>query len=109
MSTEKTTTSTPVDRVVIRDVDQTYGHGVTVDLQPGMAWALYADDGPGGPCGQSMRTTCPHSVLHVWPNEDAMRAALADGHIGRNKKARVIYGVVDEWTSPGVFQVRIHG
>lgn len=110
MSTEKTPPTAPVDAVVIRDVDQTYGRGVTIDLKPGTAWMLYMDDGPGGPCGQSMRTTCPHGVLHVWPNEDAMRAAMAaSGSVGRNKKAKVMYGVVDEWTSPGVFQVRIHG
>lgn len=90
------------------DLDQTYGQSVLINLKPGMAWALYFDDGPDGPCGQSMRTTCPHSVLHVWPNESDMRIAMQDGHIGRNKKARVMYGVVDEWSSPGVFRVEIH-
>jgi len=97
------------DTVVIRDLDQTHGRGVIINMKPGAAWMLYLDDGPGGPCGQSMRVTCPHGFLHIWPNEDAMRAALpASGSVGRNKKARVMYGVVDEWTSPGVFQVKIH-
>ena len=109
MTEETSVDRAPVDAVVIRDVDQTYGHGVTIDLKPGMAWALYFDDGPSGTCAQSMRVTCPHSVFHVWPNEDAMRDAVSNVHLGRNKTARIFYGVVDEWTSPGVFQVRIHG
>lgn len=97
-----------VQAIVSRDVDRTYGEGVSIELKPGMAWALYADDGPGGPCGQSCRTTCPHSVLAVWPNEDAMRAAMANG-FGRNRKARLMMGVVDDWTSGGNFRVMVYG
>lgn len=80
---------------------------ITVRLKKGMAWALYADDGPSGPCGQSMRTTCSHSVLHVWQTEREMREAMNRG-IGRNKKARIMCGVVGEWTSGGIFGVVIH-
>ena len=91
----------------VSDLDRTYGECVSVELKPGMAWALYSDNGPGGPGGQGGRTTCPHSVLHVWPNEDAMRASCADG-LGRNKKARIMYGVVDEYTANGLFRVVVH-
>ena len=98
----------PVEAIVSRDLDRVYGEGITIELKPGMAWALYSDNGPGGPCGQSCRTTCPHSVLAIWPDEDAMRATLANG-IGRNKKARVMTGVVDEYTSGGVFRVMVYG
>ena len=104
MSTEKTTNAAPVHGIVSRDVDQTYGAGVSIDLKPGMAWALYCDDGPGGPCGQSMRTTCPHSVLMTWPTEAAMREDM-DGKKWRNQKHRIIWGVVDEYTAGGVFRV----
>lgn len=89
---------------VIRDVDLTHGEEIVIKLKPGMAWALYHDKGPGGPCGQSMRVTCPHSVLMTWPNEDAMREALQDMK-WRNKKHELMYGVVDDWTSGGVFRV----
>jgi len=97
-----------VQPIVSRDVDRTYGEGITIELKPGMAWALYTDNGPGGPCGQGSRTTCPHSVLSIWPNEDAMRKTLAEG-IGRNKKGSVMTGVVDEWTSCGLFRVQVYG
>ena len=92
---------------ISRDVDRTYGKGVSIELKPGMAWALYTDTGPGGPCGQSMRITCPHAVLKVWPNEDAMNAALEQG-IGRNKRHTLFRGVVDEYTIGGVFRVAVY-
>lgn len=90
------------------DLDRTYGKEVNLCLKPGMGWILYTDNGPGGPCGQTMRVTCPHSVLHVFPDEDSMRAYAEEG-VGRNRKGRVEYGVVDEWSSAGVFQVVVHG
>lgn len=93
---------------VSEDLDRTYGKSVSIILKPGMAWALYSDNGPGGPCGQSCRTTCPHSVLSIWPNEDVMREALSSGNIGRNKKHTLMTGVVDEWTSGGNFRIIIH-
>ena len=89
------------------DLDRTYGKAVTINLKPGMAWALYSDTGPGGPSGQGSRTTCPHSVLSIWPNEEAMRATLSKG-AGRNRKHTLMTGVVDEWTSGGNFRVTIH-
>lgn len=82
--------------------------GIDLELKDGTAWALYFDDGPGGPSGQSMRTTCPHAVLHVWDNEQKMKKDMQHG-LGRNKRARVMCGVVGEWTSGGVFGVVIHG
>lgn len=91
----------------IYELDALYGQELTLNLRPGNAWALYMDDGPGGPCGQSMRTTCPHSVLYIWPDEASMRKAMETKNLGRNKRARWMYGVVGEWTTPGVFQIRI--
>lgn len=91
------------------DLDRMNGNALSLTLKPGMYWALYLDDGPGGPCGQSMRTTCPHTVLHVWPDEAAMRAGGGFAKFGRNKNGRWMYGVVDEYTSRGVFRIEIHG
>ena len=87
------------------DLDEV--NAITVRLKAGMAWALYSDTGPEGPCGQSMRTTCAHSYLHVWNTEHEMRAAMDRG-VGRNSKARIMCGVVGDWTSGGVFGVVFH-
>ena len=76
------------------DLDEV--NAITVRLKAGMAWALYSDTGPEGPCGQSMRTTCAHSYLHVWNTEHEMRAAMDRG------------GVVGDWTRGGVFGVVLH-
>lgn len=99
----------PVPESTSVDVDLTYGTGATIDLKPGMGWAIYADNGPAGPCGQGGRTTCPHTVFHTWPDENAMRRALAEG-LGRNKHRATLqlFGVVDEYTSSGLFRVVTH-
>jgi len=81
--------------------------GFTLNLKPGMAWALYSDNGPGGPCGQSMNITCPHSVFMTWPNEEKMREALKNG-IGRNKNAKVLWGVVGDYSTGGIFRVEVN-
>lgn len=82
---------------------------LTLNLEQGMAWALYADDGPGGPCGQSSDITCPHSVFHIWPNVDAMNKDLeASSTIGRNKKYRLMCGVIGDWSSGGRFKIKMH-
>jgi len=107
MTAEKASATAPVQPMVSRDLDQTYGAGALLDLKPGTAWLLYCDNGPGGPCGQSMRTTCPHSYLMTWPNEDAMRRDLQDAK-WRNKKHTLMWGVVDEYTTGGVFRVINH-
>ena len=39
------------------------------------AYAHYRDDGPSGPCGQSMSITAPWSRLFVWEGENAERDA----------------------------------
>ena len=91
----------------ISDIDQTYGETASVELRPGMGWALYSDDGPGGPCGQGMRTTCPHTVLMTWPDESSMKESLKVAK-WRNKNHRLIFGVVDEYTAGGIFRVVVN-
>ena len=90
---------------ISQDIDQTYGEGVRLDLKPGMAWILYTDNGPGGPCGQSMRTTCPHSTLYLYSSEMRMREAIDEGSFIRNKKHRIQFGVVDNYTCGGLFRI----
>lgn len=82
---------------------------LNLNLGSGMAWCLYSDEGPSGICGQSMDTTCPHTYLTIWPNEDAMRNDMEGKKPGRNgKRARVMHGVVGEW-STGKFVIEVRG
>jgi hypothetical protein len=77
-------------------------------LENGMGWCLYSDEGPSGVCGQSMDTTCSHTYLAIWPNENAMRAEMESGKTGRGgKRGRVMWGVVGEWAT-GKFTVSVH-
>lgn len=92
---------------VSTDIDYLRESALQIELKPGMAWVLYSDNGPGGPCGQGMRTTCPHTYLMTWPNEDAMREAMKDNK-WRNKKHTVMCGVVGEYTSGGLFRIIQH-
>lgn len=110
MSTEKNPDAAPVDGIVTRDLGSSFGlMPFDLQLKPGMAWCLYSDEGPNGPCGQSMDTTCPHAYLAIWPNEDSMRAAMESGKAGRGgKRERVMWGVVGEWTT-GKFTVSVYG
>jgi hypothetical protein len=94
---------------ITSDLGDAYAAPVLLHLKPGMGWCLYSDEGPSGVCGQSMDTTCPHAYLSVWPNEDAMRAAMEARSPGRRgKRERVMWGVVGEWTT-GKFTVTVHG
>ena len=89
------------------DLDYTYGEGVAIELKPGMGWAIYSDNGPGGPCGQSMRTTMPHITLFTWPDENLMLEYLKNAK-WRNKKHVLVYGVVDGYTSGAVANVCLY-
>jgi hypothetical protein len=76
-----------------------------ITWKPGTAWVLYSDDGPSGPCGQCMSTTCPWTILYVFKNEDEMREAVK-GEIGRKgRKAKTIYGIIGDYTAGGRFMV----
>lgn len=79
----------------------------TINLSPGMGIVIITDKGPSRPCGQSMRTTCEHASIHLFPNERSMREAMSGG-VGRNgKKQDVRWGVVGEHTT-GVIQLTLH-
>ena len=85
------------------NLNQPYGEELHLTLKPGMAWAMYVDSGPKGPCGQSMSITCPHFYFYTWPDEESMRKSK----IGRNGSKKVIHwGVIGEWgTIQGSFHV----
>lgn len=55
----------------------------TPALKPGMVVAMAMDAGPGGPCGQSMSTTCPWQHIHIFPDEATFRSWTAEHSIGR--------------------------
>ena len=87
------------------DLDE---RGTTLELREGMAWLLYTDQGPSGPCGQSMRITCPHAILHVWPSEQAMQDWLEVNKAGRTgQRAAIRLGVVGSY-SGGVMRIVNH-
>lgn len=86
------------------ELDNTLGQSISITLEPGMVWCLYTDNGPGGPCGQSMRITCNHAFLSIFPSMQDFEKAKEAG-IGRNKKAYIMWGVVDEYTVGGVFSI----
>jgi hypothetical protein len=86
------------------ELDQTSEQEINITLKPGMVWCLYADNGPGGPCGQSMRVTCNHASLYIFSNLEDFEKAREAG-IGRNKKAYSMWGVVGEFTAGGVFSI----
>ena len=65
-----------------------------IDLTtPGTAVQIYRDDGPSGPCGQSMSTTCSHTALHVFRSEYEMRLFL-EAHKFRNGKRHSLHYLV---------------
>lgn len=79
-------------------LDDPFGPLPPLELKPGTAFALYVDQGPSGPCGQSMDTTCPWAQLHLFDTYEELKEAK----IGRKGvKAHVIFGIVGEWSSPG--------
>lgn len=79
-------------------LDAPYGPLPQLKLKPGMAFALYVDQGPKGACAQSCDITCPWAQLHLFDSQEQMM----DSKIGRNgDKAFLMRGVVDEWSSPG--------
>ena len=87
-------------------LDDFHGKPLSVEFKPGMAWALYSDEGPTGFCGQDMRMTCPHALLIVWDSDSAMREACRENAVGRNgSRKRLMWGVVGEYTAGGVFTV----
>ena len=49
---------------------------------------VYLDDGPSGPCGQSMSITSPHTRVHIFEDEDALREWSKDKDLGPNKARR---------------------
>ena len=73
-------------------------HNCAIPLRRGNCIVVYSDKGPLGPCGQSMCTTCPHTYLYWFPDEDTMKAKLNDGTIGRRgSRPRIEYVVIGDY------------
>lgn len=97
-----------VDDAVTCDLQDRHCLPFGIQLEDGMGWCLYSDEGPGGISGQSIDITCPHAYLSVWPNESSMRAAMESKSFGRRgKRERVMWGVVGQWTT-GKFSITVH-
>ena len=83
-----------------------------ITLKNGMAWLVYTNKGPLGVCGQSMDITCSRIWIHLWGNEDAMRADLEGKSLeslGRNgRQSQIEYGVIGEWYT-GDASITVHG
>jgi hypothetical protein len=61
-------------------------------------YIIYTDHGPSGTCPQCMSVTCNWTHLHVFPNEDAMRAWMekrGDLRIRGRSRAEVRYLIGD--------------
>ena len=80
------------------DLQRPYSGGLTLTLKPGMAWLIYTDRGPVGPCGQSMSTTCDHSVFAVFESEDQLREYV-QSWVRHGKAWNLQYGVIGEWST----------
>jgi len=72
-------------------------------ITDGMAWILYTDQGPSGPCGQLMSITCPHTVLRLWSSEDAMFKELNGREMmslfRRGVRQTVDWGVIGQFST----------
>ena len=87
----------------------TWVEDTEIPLHKGNCLVVYSDEGPLGPCGQSMDTTCPHTYIHWFPDEAAMRRHLSKiDSIGRKGvRARIQYVVIGDGGS-GQMQFHRH-
>jgi len=62
--------------------------GTELRLNPGNVLIIYTDQGPGGPSGQSMNITCPHTYIHHFQSYDHFKQICPDGvqNLGRKGK-----------------------
>jgi hypothetical protein len=56
-----------------------------------------------------MDFTCPHAALHLFSDDDAMRAFMAARGTRRGTGTRIMSGIVGVYTSGGVFSLVLHG
>ena len=85
-----------------------FGKQPPLGLMVGNVLAGFTDMGPTGACGQSMSTTCPHCVLHVFDNEDEFRGFLAENPNYRNGvQSQMHYAIVGSHGS-GAMHVTDH-
>lgn len=76
-------------------------------LTPGMCVVLWTDKGPGGPCGQTMSTTCPWAGLAIFPDEVTARETLAAHPPRRGRQFDIRYIIVGEG-GDGQFSIGVH-
>lgn len=91
------------------DMSNHYGQmPSSIGTSDGSVLVIYTDDGPSGPCGQSMKTTCEHTRVYRFSSESRFRGfvgskSLIDVFGRKGKKAKVSIVVIGEW-STGYFE-----
>ncbi len=82
--------------------------GRTLELSPGNVIAIFTDEGPDGPCGQSMSITCPHAVIHWFMDEEAFREWVKEQGPMRGRQARLRYAVLGSYSTHGTMGICWH-
>lgn len=76
-------------------------------LSPGMCVVVWTDKGPGGPCGQSMSTTCPWGGLAIFPDLETARDEIQARPPRRGDRFDLRYFVVGDF-GDGQFSISVH-
>lgn len=92
----------------VDDLGSPHFPGAEVRLRPAMVLVVVMDDGPRGPCGQSMNVTCPHTTIHIFPDEAYMRDFFSAGGTREGIRERARYCFIGEHSAPGVMNLIRH-
>ncbi len=94
------------------DLTDIFDENITIDLKPGSVLVIYTDKGPTGKgptgmCGQSMNVTCPHTIIHWFPNKESFRLVkdMLEYRQGKNFHVKIV--VIGEWSN-GMFNLIKH-
>lgn len=78
--------------------------------RPGTTLLIYTDEGPKGPCAQSVSVTCSKTAVHVFRDESAMRAWAKEHEdaLTAGKRSQVRFLIVGDGQTIGTsFEVHI--
>lgn len=75
---------------------------MALTIKPGMAWAIWTDKGPSGPCGQSMNTTMPHGGIMFFGNIDTLNAYFREHKGRKGVQTNLLWGEVGDWGTGNV-------
>lgn len=75
------------------EIDEPDFPGCFLELSKGNVLVFYMDDGPGGISGQTIEVTCPHTVIHWFPDEESFWERVREKALsrsGRNARSRYV-------------------